>query len=283
MNITITNQELTAVINPQGAELTSLKDNNNEYIWEGNPEFWGKHSPILFPIVGTLKDNTYIFDAKQYSMTRHGFARDNHFAVKEHDSRSVTFSLLPNGETKKQYPFNFELELKYTLKDKTLHLDYTVRNTGTAEMPFSVGAHPAFALPGNFEDYSLVFEKAEPLVSSQLENDLISDKTVIIPANEGKLPLSYCLFENDALIFKTLQSNHVEIAKKDVPFLKVAFDSFPHLGIWTKQDAPFLCIEPWQGYSDTYNATGHLNDKEGIIILEPGKEFGTGFSIEILR
>lgn len=283
MNITITNQGLTAVINPQGAELTSLKDNNNEYIWEGNPEFWGKHSPILFPIVGTLKDNTYNLNGKQYSMSRHGFARDNHFAVKEHDSRSVTFSLLPNEETKKQFPFDFELELKYTLNGKTLLLDYTVRNTGTAEMPFSIGAHPAFALPGNFEDYSLTFEKDEPLVSSQLESDLISDKTVIIPANEGKLPLSYSLFENDALIFKTLQSNHVEIAKKGIPLLKVAFENFQHLGIWTKQNAPFICIEPWQGYSDAYNANGNLNNKEGIIVLEPGKEFNTGFSIEILR
>lgn len=282
MNITITNDYLTAVINPQGAELISLKDTNNEYIWEGNPEFWGKHSPILFPIVGTLKNNTYTHKGEQYNMTRHGFARDNYFAVKEHYSKSVTFSLASNDETKKQYPFDFEMELKYTLKDKTLSLDYTVKNNGTDYMPFSLGAHPAFALPGDFKNYSLIFEKDEPLLSSQLENDLISEKTITIPAKEKKLPLSYHTFENDALIFKTLQSKYIEIAKKDIPFLKVAFESFPHLGIWTKPHAPFLCIEPWQGYSDTHNATGKLEDKEGIVILEAKEEFSTGFSIEIL-
>jgi galactose mutarotase-like enzyme len=283
MNITITNNDLTAVINPLGAELTSLKDSSNEYIWEGNPEFWGKHSPILFPIVGTLKDNTYSNDGKEFVMTRHGFARDNHFAVKEHDKKSVIFSLASNKETKKQFPFEFELELKYTLKEVTLFLDYTVRNTSSTAMPFSIGAHPAFALPGNFEDYSLRFEKPEQLVSSQLENDLISDKTIAIPSQDGNLPLSYDLFKNDALIFKTLQSNQVEIVKDNAPFLKVGFESFPHLGIWTKQNAPFLCIEPWQGYSDAFNANGNLYDKEGIITLEPGKEFSTGFSIQILR
>lgn len=283
MNITITNQELTAIINPLGAELTSLKDNNQEYIWEGNPEFWGKHSPILFPIVGTLKDNTYTYNGKQYSMTRHGFARDNHFAVKAHDSRSVIFSLRSNEETKKQFPFDFELELKYTLKDTALFLDYTVKNTGTEDMPFSIGAHPAFALPGNFEDYSLQFEKQETLTSSQLENDLISDKTVTIPANEGELPLAHKLFENDALIFRTLQSKNVEIKKKGASFLKVAFEDFPHLGIWTKQNAPFLCIEPWQGYSDVFNSDGDLVKKEGIIILNAGKEYNAGFSIQIMR
>lgn len=283
MKITITNNDLTAIINPLGAELTSLKDTNNEYIWEGNPEFWGKHSPILFPIVGTLKHNTYTYEGKQFSMTRHGFARDNHFAVKEHDSKSVIFSFISNEETKKQFPFDFDLELKYTLKETTLFLDYTVKNTGTTDMPFSIGAHPAFALPGNFEDYTLRFEKAEELLSSQLENDLISDKTVAIPSEGKDLPLSYDLFKNDALIFKTLQSNHIEIAKNNTPFLKVGFEDFPHLGIWTKQNAPFICIEPWQGYSDAFNANGDLYDKEGIIILKPGKEFSTGFSIQILR
>lgn len=283
MNITITNDALTAVINPQGAELISLKDSSNEYMWEGNPDFWGKHSPILFPIVGTLKNNSYTLNNKEYSMSRHGFARDNRFKVKEHNSRSVIFSLTSNEETKKQFPFNFELELKYTLQDKKLTLDYTVRNTGDTEMPFSLGAHPAFALPGNFNDYSLHFEKAEPLVSSQLENDLISDKTVSIAANNDEVELSYDLFKNDALIFKSLQSDFIEIKKDGAAFLKVTFNDFPHLGIWTKQDAPFICIEPWQGYSDSYDADGDFVKKEGIVALQPEEEFNTSFSIAILR
>lgn len=283
MNITITNEFLTASINPLGAELISLKDSSNEYIWEGNPEFWGKHSPILFPIVGTLKDNTYTYEGNDYNMTRHGFARDNHFVVKERDSRSVVFSFSSNEETLKQYPFNFELELKYTLKEKTLHLDYTVKNLGNKIQPFALGAHPAFALPGNFEDYSLTFEKEEELISSQLENDLVSEKTIMIKSDTNKLVLSHKLFENDALIFKTLISKNITLNKLDTPFLSVNFHDFPHLGIWTKANAPFLCIEPWQGYSDTSTSTGKLEDKDGIVMLTPGKEYKAGFSIEILR
>lgn len=283
MNVTITNEFLTATINPIGAELISLKDSSNEYIWEGNPEFWGKHSPILFPIVGTLKDNTYTYEGNDYNMTRHGFARDNHFVVKERDSRSVVFSFSSNEETLKQYPFTFELELKYTLKEKTLYLDYTVKNLGDKIQLFALGAHPAFALPGNFEDYSLTFEKEEGLISSQLENDLVSEKTVKIESDKNKLVLSHKLFENDALIFKTLISKKITLNKLDTPFLNVNFHDFPHLGIWTKANAPFLCIEPWQGYSDSSTSTGKLEDKEGIVLLAPGKEYNAGFSIEILR
>jgi len=283
LNITITNNYLTAVINPQGAELTSLKDSSQDYMWEGNPEFWGKHSPILFPIVGTLKNNTYTLNGNEYSMTRHGFARDNHFNVKEHNSRNVIFSFTSNDDTKKQFPFDFELELKYELRDKKLSMDYTVRNTGNTAMPFSLGAHPAFALPDNFNEYSLHFETAEPLISSTLENDLISDKTIQIQTNNGELPLFYDLFKDDALIFKSLQSDFIEIKKDGVAFLKVEFNDFPHLGIWTKQDAPFICIEPWQGYSDSYNADGDFTTKDGIVTLQPQEEFSAGFSIEILR
>lgn len=283
MNVTITNEFLTATINPIGAELISLKDSSNEYIWEGNPEFWGKHSPILFPIVGTLKDNTYTYEGNDYNMTRHGFARDNHFVVKERDSRSVVFSFSSNEETLKQYPFTFELELKYTLKEKTLHLDYTVKNLGDKIQLFALGAHPAFALPGNFEDYSLTFEKEEGLISSQLENDLVSEKTVKIESDKNKLVLSHKLFENDALIFKTLISKKITLNKLDTPFLNVNFHDFPHLGIWTKANAQFLCIEPWQGYSDSSTSTGKLEDKEGIVLLAPGKEYNASFSIEILR
>lgn len=283
MDITITNGVLTATINPQGAELNSLKYSNNEYIWEGNPKFWGKHSPVLFPIVGTLKNNSYLYNGQVYALTRHGFARDNAFIVKAKTNDSVVFSLTFNSDTKRVYPFDFELELAYTLKNKTLHLDYTVTNQGTDKMPFSLGAHPAFALPGNFTDYSLEFEKNEPLVGTQLENDLLSNKTITLQTQDNVLPLHYDLFKHDALIFKELKSNVITITKNNEGYLKVSFADFPHLGIWTKENAPFLCIEPWQGYSDTENTLGNLVEKEGIILLEAGNQFKAGFSIEILH
>jgi len=282
LDIKITNGTLNATINPQGAELNSLKDTNNEYIWEGNTKFWGKHSPILFPIVGTLKNNSYLYNGQVHALTRHGFARDNAFSVKNQADDSVAFTLSESSDTLKVYPFKFELELAYTLKDKTLHLDYTVTNKGQEPMPFSLGAHPAFALPGNFTNYSLEFEKAEPLVSTQLKNDLLSDKTVTLPTEGAVLPLSYDLFENDALIFKQLESKSVTINKNNQGYIKVSFADFPHLGIWTKQDAPFLCIEPWQGFSDPESTFGNLIEKQGIVLLEAGKQYKAGFSVQII-
>ena len=282
MDITITNQQLTATINPTGAELNSLKsDTNTEYIWEGNTKYWGKHSPVLFPIVGTLKNNSYLYEGQVYALSRHGFARDNTFSVKHKTEDSVTFSLSSNDDTRRVYPFDFELELVYTLKNNTLQLDYIVTNKGDKPLPFSVGAHPAFALPGNFESYSLQFEKDEPLVSTQLEDDLLSDKVETLPTQNGILPLTYKLFENDALIFKSLQSRAVTIKQGDKNILKVAYSNFPHLGIWTKENAPFLCIEPWQGYSDSPHTKGNLIDKEGIVLLNSGVKHVSGFNIEI--
>ncbi len=281
MNVTITNGTLTAKINPKGAELVSLKDSKREYIWEGDPEHWGKHSPVLFPIVGTLKNNTYLYQGKVHALPRHGFARDNVFSVKEHNENSAVFLLVPNNETKRVYPFDFELELHYKLEGNTLSIEYKVTNTGDASMPFSIGAHPAFALPNKFSSYSLKFEKQEQLVSTQLENDLLSDKTIQLPVDNGIMPLDYDLFKNDALILKELQSGAVTLLEGENPLLTVTFEKFPHLGIWTKDKAPFICIEPWQGYSDLHNASGNITEKEGIITLEPGENHNTGLSIEI--
>jgi len=282
LDITITNQQLTATINPKGAELNSLKSSTNtEYIWEGDTKYWGKHSPVLFPIVGTLKNNSYLFNGQVHALSRHGFARDNNFNVKSQTEDSVLFSLTANDDTRRVYPFDFELELAYTLKGNALHLEYSVTNNGAEVMPFSIGAHPAFALPGNFENYSLKFEKDEPLESVQLVDDLLSDKTTTLPAENGVLPLTYALFENDALIFKSLQSKLVTIVKNGADYIKVSYADFPHLGIWTKEGAPFLCIEPWQGYSDSPDTRGNLIEKEGVILLKAGEKYSAGFTVEI--
>lgn len=284
MNVIISNENLTASINSQGAELNSLKDaSGREYIWEGNPEFWGKHSPVLFPIVGTLKNNRYLLNGKEYHMTRHGFARDNEFIVKTEDEKSVTFSLVANEKTREAYPFDFDLEIKYTLSSNSLKIDYTVINHGNETMPFSLGAHPAFALPGNFGSYSIKFEKDEELLSTQLENDLLSDKSIKLPVEDAILPLSYELFRRDALILKEHNSNHLDILENNIPLLRVLYRDFPHLGIWTRQNAPFICIEPWQGYSDTLTTTGKLEEKEGMLSLKPKEHYKAGFAIQILR
>lgn len=283
MNTVIENSYLTAIINPQGAELISLKSKNNiEYIWEGNPEFWGKHSPVLFPIVGTLKDNSYHYNNNKYYLSRHGFARDMDFTLVENSNNSATFSLISSDESLKIYPFNFEFQIIYTLDKNKLTIAYKVINNNDFIMPFSIGAHPAFALPKTFENYSLAFEHSENLTSYKLENDLLSDITSTIEMTDNRVPLSYSLFEKDALIFKKLESKKITILENEGPLLQVQFDDFPNLGIWTKNNATFLCIEPWIGYSDTVHSSGSILEKEGTRLLKEREIFQCDFSIEIL-
>lgn len=283
MNTTISNSNLTAQINHFGAELFSLKNQEDkEYIWEGNPIFWGKHSPVLFPIVGTLKNNSFQYKGAEYHLSRHGFARDMEFKLIEKTENSATFSLISSIETKKVYPFDFELQICYSIEEKKLNIDYKVINNNDSIMPFSIGAHPAFALPKTFQDYSLAFEYPEVLKSYQLENDLLSNTTKMIVMIDNEVPLTYSLFEKDALIFKKLESKSITILDNKNPLLRVEFDDFQNLGIWTKTNASFLCIEPWLGYSDTVDSTGNILEKEAIQLLEAKQILRCNFSIEIL-
>lgn len=281
--ISLSNDVISAQINTLGAELCSLKNTENkDFIWEGDPAYWGKHSPVLFPIVGTLKNNTYTHNNKEYILTRHGFARDMEFELVDQTANTATFSIQSNSTTLASYPFQFELQIQYTLFHSTLEIAYKVINKDNSAIPFSIGAHPAFALPGNFENYSLEFEKVEPLEYTLLENDLVSTQTETIATNSNFVPLTHKLFERDALIFKKLESKSLTIVEKEIPRLKVHFEDFPNLGIWTKVGAPFLCIEPWFGYSDTTESNGNLFEKEGIIVLKSTDTFQTKFCIEIL-
>lgn len=284
MTTTISNSILSAKINHQGAELISLQsiETKREYIWEGNPEFWGKHAPILFPIVGTLKNNTYQYLDKMFSLNRHGFARDFEFQLIQKETDKVVFSLQDNGLTFNIFPFHFELQLMYTLKKSELIVTYKVTNKDQKTIPFSIGGHPAFALKNKFEDYSLLFEPGEKLICYQLEEDLLSEITQNIELKNNQLPLTYSLFEKDALVFKSLRSKQIKILENNLPFLNFKFKDFPNFGIWTKTNAPFICLEPWLGYADTTNANGNILEKEGIQFVESNfcKEYS--FSLEII-
>ncbi|WP_396191695.1 aldose 1-epimerase family protein [Flavobacterium sp.] len=284
MNITLSNKFCSASINTKGAELNSIKNSqtNTEYIWDGNPDFWGKHSPVLFPIVGALKDDCYFYEGKKYNLSRHGFARDFEFDVIESSSNAASFLLKKNAQIAAKYPFDFELQMDYKLVDNSLILSYIIRNKSEVEMPFSFGAHPAFALTNSFEDYSLEFEKEENLVTHELENNLFSGETRSINLDKTNLPLTYSLFEKDALVFKTIQSKKVTILENQKPLLKVNFEDFSSLGIWTIQNAPFICIEPWIGFADDSTSNGNLFDKTNIQILKENSSFEASFSIEIL-
>lgn len=283
LTTSISNSILSVQIKHLGAELFSIKNSTNkEYIWEGNPVFWGKHSPILFPIVGALKNNSFPYDGKEYHLSRHGFAREMEFELIEKTEKTAIFSLSSSIESQKSYPFDFELQIRYSLDENKLNIDYKVINKNEKTMPFSIGAHPAFALTGNFEDYSLELQQQEVLHYHLLENGLISDSTNELILNNRQLNLNYKLFENDALVFKKLASKAITILQNAKPFLKFAFEDFPNLGIWTMKNAPFICIEPWFGYSDTLNDCSDFSKKEGIQLLKTKDTFNSNYSIEIL-
>ncbi|WP_310556583.1 aldose 1-epimerase family protein [Flavobacterium sp.] len=281
MLVTIQNNQLSATINSFGAELNGLFKESKNYIWTVDTAFWNKTSPVLFPIVGQIKNDTYLFNGIEYSMSRHGFARDFEFVIIEKNENLVVFSLSENKETLQNYPFNFELQVKYSLENNTLVVSYLVKNNSKTKMPFSIGAHPAFAINSDFENHSLLFDKEENLVTFELEKGLLSGKSREIKTFDRQLGLNYDLFRKDALIFKKLNSKSITILENNLPCVKVNFNDFPNLGIWTNQNAPFLCIEPWFGYADSLNSTGNLFEKEGIQILDIKEQFNASFTVQI--
>ena len=281
MEITIQNQAIKAVIKSKGAELSSLQKEDKNYIWEINSEFWNKTSPILFPIVGALKNGEYFYEGNVYKLSRHGFARDFEFEVIENSENTVVFSLKSNEETLKLYPFHFELQLSYILEDNKLVVKYEIINRSSEKMYYSIGAHPAFNIDGNFEDFSLIFDDEKDLETYKLEQDLFSGKTEVLKLNRNVLPLQYELFEEDALVFKNFATKSLTLAKNNESVMKVSFPDFPYLGIWTKKDAPFICIEPWLGIADNANTSGKIEEKEGIQILENNSKKQIAWSVEL--
>jgi galactose mutarotase-like enzyme len=281
MKFQFKNQFLEATFNILGAELISLKSTEKEYMWEGNPEFWSKHSPILFPIVGGLKEDTYFFNGNEYHLPRHGFARAKEFEILQQAENSIIFSLKSDSETLKIYPFHFELQIEYRLVENRLEVHYKVQNKAENKMYFSIGGHPAFALPEHFENYSLLFETDKKLEFTALEGNLLLEKKQNLEVENNKLPLNYQLFEKDALVFKNHQIDSITIQENGHNVLKVNFEKFPDLGIWTKINAPFICIEPWFGHADGVNTNQNLEEKAGIQILKEHEVFNSVFTIEI--
>lgn len=276
--ITLENDYLKVSLTTKGAELQSLisKETKIEYLWNGDPKFWAKHSPVLFPIVGALKDDSYIYKGKTYKLSRHGFARDQVFNIEKQSKTEVVFTLSQSEESLKVYPFYFQLKLKYQIIDKKLNLTYEVVNTGTDELLFSLGAHPAFAVPNTpntvYEDYYLAFNGDDKLNYWKLDGGLVATETDNIELGGHKLNLKHNLFYNDALVFKTMQSNCISLLNTKNEFgLHFHFEDFPFFGIWAAPDAPFVCLEPWCGVADSINHNQRLERKEGINRLDKGK------------
>ncbi|OCL25526.1 aldose epimerase [Orenia metallireducens] len=288
--MTIIENELIRVkIASQGAEMTSLelKEDNQEYLWKADPKYWGRHAPVLFPIVGKVKNDQYKVNDEIFNLTQHGFARDNQFDLVEQEEQRVVYRLVSNKELLKKYPYQFELDIEYKLVANKVEISYFVKNKDKETMFFSIGAHPAFNWPleegENKEDYYLEFEEDKELRAYLLDEGLLSDTTIEFLANNNIKPLAEDLFQNDALILKGLKSKSVSLkSKKSNREVKVEFAGFPYMGIWSPPSgAPFICIEPWYGVADLKDSDGNLKTKEGIEVLQPGVEFSCTYSISI--
>lgn len=282
------NKNITIAVDSKGAELKSVfnKANQQELLWQAKSKFWGKSSPVLFPIVGTLKNGIYIYQGKEYQLPRHGFARDYNFEVQQVSDNQLFFSLKSSAETLKVYPFLFRLQIIYTLNNDCIKVEYKVENLSDVEaMYFSLGAHPAFNV-GNtakeFCDYKLLFNNDHKLKANNLNNGLLTADQHTVLLNNQRLELGYKLFENDALVLLDMKSDKITLLDKDdEPIINFEFEKFPYFGLWTVKDSGFICLEPWAGFSDFETHDQHIEDKAGINILQQKEVWSASWTIGI--
>lgn len=285
----ISNDILSVSVSNLGAELQSIqhKETSLEYMWSGNPDYWGKKSPVLFPIVGGLKNNTYHYKESAYKLNRHGFARERVFKLTHQSAYTLQFNLQDDPTTLLVYPFPFSFTITYRLEGNKIHVIYEVINTGDEAMYFSVGAHPAFAVPlvsgTNFEDYYLQFNQKENTGIWPLTKDgLIHEAANPFFNDNNQIALHKPLFHGDALVFKSLKSTAIAIlSEKHSHGLSLEYHGFPYMGIWSSKDADFVCIEPWCGIADHVNASGNIETKEGINKLNPTEHFQRSWSVSL--
>ncbi len=289
MTTIIENDILKVSILAKGAELSSVwhKEHQLEYMWSGDAAFWGKKSPVLFPIVGTLKGDTYIYKDKKYHLSRHGFGRDYTLELEHHSVDKATFLLRSNAETYQNYPFDFEFRLHYSLDENQLNVTYDVINTSTETMYFSVGGHPAFKVPlvdgTNYEDYYIQLNQTETVRRYPLSIDgLLLTESDSFLTRSDRFSLHPSLFHADAVVLKQLTSDSMSIKSDKTPHgLQMTFKGFPFFGIWAAKNAPFVCLEPWCGIADSVNTTQQLTLKEGINALNPNSCFERTWVIEV--
>ena len=288
---TLKNDVLTVEVSEHGAELHSIRKGATEYLWQADPKFWARHSPVLFPIVGSVWDKLYRVDGKVYELGQHGFARDMDFVKVEGNDTEVFYRLESNEETLKKYPWPFRLEIDYKLKGNAIEVIWRVYNPGTEEMYFQIGAHPAFYYP----DYDpetdergyFSFDRSEGLECIRIMEkgcvDAVTKYSLEIP-QDGLLPLRKDTFDViDTIMLQDSQIGRVTLHRNDgTPWLSLKFTA-PVVGLWSPptKNAPFICIEPWYGRCDRAGYTGDYREKDWVNRLEPGKEFEGIYTIEI--
>jgi len=265
--IAIKNENLTVEISTKGAELQSVKSNDGtQFLWYGDEKFWPDRAPLLFPICGGLKDDKYVFEGKKYSLQKHGYAMFCEFEIEYQTKTEAVFLHKSNEQTLAQYPFEYELRVKYLLNGNTLDVVYEIINLSNKKMYFSIGAHEGYLCPEGIDEYSIVFEKEETLNHCVVENGLLTDKTIPFLENAKVFNLKNEYYSTiDTLAFKNLVSKELTLKHNNGSRrITLNFDGFPYLLLWTKQNAPYICIEPWCGITDKVGTDGDITKKTGI-------------------
>jgi len=274
---TLESAYLTVIVKSDGAELCSLRDAaGQELLWQAGPE-WPHHAPNLFPIVGALKGKEYRYNGRAYPMERHGFARQKRFAWLQRTPTRCRLVLHDDGQTRAQYPFAFRFEVAYALDDDALEIVFSIINTGKGVLPASVGAHPAFIWPlaegVDKSDHTLEFSEPEPAPIRRIDADgLLLAEPRPTPITDRILSLDPGLFTADAVILDQLASNSVRYSAPGAPTIEMSWDGFSSLGIWQKQGADFLCLEPWHGHASPAGFDGDFLAKPGLMLIPPGEK-----------
>lgn len=292
--VTLQNDSIKICIKEHGAELTSILNikTNEEMLWQGDPAYWKRQSPILFPIVGSVWNNQYTYNGKRYAMSQHGFARDMDFSLIYKDEESVTFELKSSEETKKSYPADFILQIGYKIIGSSIKIFWTVKNIGAENMHFQIGAHPAFNYKGFDPDadiqgfFSLLPVDFTYRRSTITQKGCISDSIDEVKYDElCIIPITKSIFNDDAIILEDSQATIVALLDANrTPYLRITFDA-PIVGLWSPAKdcyAPFVCIEPWYGRCDKVGYEGEFSDRDWVLHLKPNESFKTSYSIEIL-
>lgn len=282
--IEITNGVFKATISTLGAELKSVKntDTNTEFMWQADADIWPRTAPVLFPIVGKVKNDLLRVNSKTFPLTQHGFARDLPFSIVEQTESKAVFKLIYSEATLQKFPYDFKLLLTYEWQNNELICGYEVHNLGVVDMPFSIGAHPGFALPGaHLNEWELLFDKEETLSRHLLHDGLFNHQTELVMNKSNHLPLAVELFDKDAIVFKNMQSSSITLADTKSNYaIKMRFDGFPYFGIWTKKgNQRFVCLEPWFGHSDYTEGHEDITKKEGMQMLPSHQVFKANYAL----
>ncbi len=290
MKYSLHSNSLSIQINKTGIELSSIKSRTTgqEYMWQADPTIWGSHAPVLFPIIGLLKDGYTLIEDKKYYIPKHGLVRNSDkIQLVNSTENTLHFRFSRDNETLEKYPYQFQFDVIFSLIDTTIKVEHVIQNLGDEPMFYSVGGHPAFNCPlftdEKYEDYFLSFPEEETDGTWLLdENGLISAEQKPILSNSSVLKLDKHMFDNDALIFKHLKSKEVTLNhQENGPVLSLEFKDFDYLGIWAKPGASFICLEPWLGIADSTDSNHEFKNKEGIRRLEPKQIEKKSFSITI--